>query len=272
MRGLLFLFLYIFITGFFAFGYVHLAKTFGWLDQNYRGKEIPVGLGAILPIALLVIVPFALADKKEWEFLCPLLLLGMIGWVDDRFGERKVKGIKGHLHLLWREKRISSGLWKAITALGVGLFFYMQSREKGRGVTGILPFIGYLGTVHLMNLLDLRPLRAIKGFFFLLLPPLLLSAHIPRLLPTLLFGVLILAYFDRNERAMMGDAGSNLLGGVVGYMLFQTENEALWATYAVLSLLLALYAENASFSHFIESHPFLQKLDRLGRPIYSKME
>jgi UDP-N-acetylmuramyl pentapeptide phosphotransferase/UDP-N-acetylglucosamine-1-phosphate transferase len=72
----------------------------------------------------------------------------------------------------------------------------------------------------MLNLLDLRPGRAIKGFLiFLFLIAILGLGDIDWLLLAPLLGaVLYYLLIDLRAGAMMGDAGSNVLGLTLGYL------------------------------------------------------
>jgi len=64
---------------------------------------------------------------------------------------------------------------------------------------------------------------------------------------------------------MLGDAGANALGAVVGALLLAGPMWLLWAAAAVL-LALQLASERVSFTRVIESNRVLRAADRLGRP------
>jgi uncharacterized membrane protein len=63
---------------------------------------------------------------------------------------------------------------------------------------------------------------------------------------------------------MLGDAGANALGAVVGTMVLAGPMGLVWAAAAVL-LALQLASERVSFTRVIESNRVLRAADRLGR-------
>ena len=123
---------------------------------------------------------------------------------------------------------------------------------------------------NLFNLLDLRPGRSIKAFVLLgagltlgswdLRPAVGAGRCSPA--PLLVVGV-----YDLRERAMLGDTGSNLIGGargaVAGAHAVGTTGQAI-----ALGVLLAVtvYGEFRSISALVERAPLLRQLDSSGRP------
>jgi hypothetical protein len=76
----------------------------------------------------------------------------------------------------------------------------------------------------------------------------------------------LLVPYDLRERMMLGDAGSNALGAVLGLSLVASlRGRALWPAIALLAALNVL-GERRSLGTLIESTPWLARLDRLGRP------
>jgi hypothetical protein len=67
------------------------------------------------------------------------------------------------------------------------------------------------------------------------------------------------------ERAMLGDSGASLIGGMIGICLVGALGPA--GTYLSLAGLIAisLYGEVRSISAAVERVPLLQRLDSLGR-------
>jgi UDP-N-acetylmuramyl pentapeptide phosphotransferase/UDP-N-acetylglucosamine-1-phosphate transferase len=70
--------------------------------------------------------------------------------------------------------------------------------------------------------------------------------------------------FDLREEGMLGDAGANALGAVVGALLLVGPILLLWAALGLL-LALQLASERVSFSRVIEGNRVLRAADRLGR-------
>jgi UDP-N-acetylmuramyl pentapeptide phosphotransferase/UDP-N-acetylglucosamine-1-phosphate transferase len=70
---------------------------------------------------------------------------------------------------------------------------------------------------------------------------------------------------DLHERAMLGDAGANVLGGVLGLAVVLTGTTTARTACLGIVLGLNLLAEFVSFSRVIEAVPFLRAIDTLGR-------
>jgi UDP-N-acetylmuramyl pentapeptide phosphotransferase/UDP-N-acetylglucosamine-1-phosphate transferase len=130
-----------------------------------------------------------------------------------------------------------------------------------------------------MNLLDVRPGRALKGFFLLtaLIWTCEYYAHTPTrpyapnlfLLP-LVFAALIYAPFDFRCQVMMGDVGSNSLGAIAG--IYATWTLPLWAKAILVFAFAALHliTERVSLTQIIEGNRVLKFLDGLGVTVNSE--
>jgi len=113
-------------------------------------------------------------------------------------------------------------------------------------------------TANLLNQLDTRPGRALKAF---LLGSLALGGR-PR---GALAVAVLLAPYDHREMAMLGDAGSNALGAVLGLESVRRLT-GLRRTSAIVALAtVTLIGERRSLGALIESSPVLGPLDAIGR-------
>ncbi len=109
-----------------------------------------------------------------------------------------------------------------------------------------------------VNQLDTRPGRALKSFA--------LAAALLRNVPRgAVVTAVLLAPYDLREMAMLGDAGSNALGAVLGFSSVELlAGRKRWGAIVALSLL-TLTGERRSLGSVIEATPLLRDLDRLGR-------
>src|SRR5204862_7647844 len=110
-----------------------------------------------------------------------------------------------------------------------------------------------------LNQLDTKPGRALKAFA--------LGSAALGLRPRGALGLAVLiAPYDLREMAMLGDAGSNALGALLGYGSVATFT-ARGQRLAIAALAgLTILGETRSLGELIERTPGLSYLDRLRRP------
>ncbi|CEK19646.1 UDP-N-acetylmuramyl pentapeptide phosphotransferase/UDP-N-acetylglucosamine-1-phosphate transferase [Chthonomonas calidirosea] len=243
-------------------------RRWGHLQTNFRGVAIPQSFGVI--VLLQTTLLFSLLAKFwpqqqpslfRWELLCAVF--GLLGLVDDLWGTPHFRGLRGHLRALFQDGKLTTGLLKAV---GGGLFALGFSYQNFaphwlRVVFGGLVIALFANAI---NLLDLRPGRAIAVFLVIALPLLLLTPrplHHPLLF--LMLGAASLWPYDARGRAMLGDAGSNLLGAAAGFACAATL--PLSGLVGTLLLLCTFHAltERVSLSKLIEENRVLRFLDRL---------
>ena len=182
--------------------------------------------------------------------------LPLVGWVVGLEGGRATAAVAAI--------GLADDLWSG-PERGVG------AHVRAGRTTGVLkllgiPAVGYLATRRLsgallvglaanaLNQLDTRPGRALKAY--------LLAAVTIR--APLRSAVLLLAY-DLREMAMLGDAGSNALGAMLGLKSVKSfTGRGVWATIGALAALNVL-GETRSVGALIERTPGLSHLDRVGR-------
>ena len=165
-----------------------------------------------------------------------------IGLADDLWSGPE-RGFRAHL---------GSGATTGTLKL-VGIPFYALLRT--RSLSGAL-LVGL--TANAVNQLDTRPGRALKAFGL----GALLVGGAPR---RALAAAVLLAPFDLRELAMLGDAGSNALGAVLGFSSVERlTGWRRWSAIGALSLL-TLAGERRSLGAVIEATPVLSDVDRLGR-------
>lgn len=250
---------------------------------NFRGEAIPTGGGILFILSVPVWMVAALVLgiphfdlTNTFLFISVLLGMGLVGFFDDVFGSQDAKGFSGHFGALFRG-HLTSGALKAlyggITAaiFATGLWIVQRQMREISIVLQVYEFFLNIGVIalftNLINLLDLRPGRAGKSYllglvilFFLSKQPELFVVAIP-------LTVILLAYLRADLKAwiMMGDVGSNLLGGVLGMMLAWTFTPFSKTLAFIILLTLNLLSERLSFSRIIEKYRILRFLDELGR-------
>ena len=78
--------------------------------------------------------------------------------------------------------------------------------------------------------------------------------------------VLVLGLYDVRERAMLGDTGSNLIGGLAGLWLVLTLGTVGQGIALAVVLAITIYGEFRSISALVDRNPLLRRLDSWGRP------
>jgi len=205
----------------------------------------------------------------------PLFLMGiaamtLVGLIDDIFGNRSTTGFRGHFAKLFREGQITTGAIKAAIGGILGLGIAAAGSPEGNPAVIILQALTIALSINAVNLLDLRPGRAGKGFALAVLVLVAVSQpwlfHLEVVFLVMVLGSLT-AYLPKDLRAetMMGDAGANALGitlGVVGSWILP-----LWGLIVYLIVLVGfhIFTERYSLTEYIEKVPVLRFLDNLGR-------
>jgi len=240
-----------------------------FVRPNFKQNLIPVGSGIIFPTTLVVAyIPLFLLwpqhlSEKAFIFIFVVTFAALLGILDDFWGSKETSGLKGHLGVLFKG-RLTTGGFKAVWG---GILALLVAVVSGELIMIPVNALLLALSINAINLLDLRPGRAGKAFIFSAV--LLAAAGIGRQ-ETVFLAVLtgsFLAFFplDLKAKTMMGDAGSNALGGALGIMsvwLLSME-----AKFAVLLFLVAfhLITEKVSLTKIIEKNSFLNFLDKLGR-------
>jgi UDP-N-acetylmuramyl pentapeptide phosphotransferase/UDP-N-acetylglucosamine-1-phosphate transferase len=252
----------------------------GHTRPNYRARELPFPFGILIPVAaLLALVPLVLIERlAHTTILYPQLIpvsvyvLGVacLGLIDDTLGGSPgaapgPRGWRGHGGAALRGE-LSTGTVKAAGSLGLALLVSDYANPSiGRWLLAAAVLV--LAT-NALNLLDLRPGRAIK-VFVLLGAGLTIGARELRPLWTLGLFVgpaLVAGVYDLRERAMLGDTGANLLGGLAGLWIVLTLSQTGQLIALALLVIVTVYGELSSISELVSRVPLLRELDSFGRP------
>jgi hypothetical protein len=161
-----------------------------------------------------------------------------VGLVDDLYAGPE-RGFAAHL----RAGR-TTGVLKL---LGIPLLGLLATRRlSGALLVGL--------AANALNQLDTRPGRALKAYAL---------AAVPLRAP--LLPAVILAPYDLREMAMLGDAGSNALGALLGLSsVDRFTGRSRWLAVGTLAGL-NLFGERSSLGELIERTAVLRTLDSLGR-------
>jgi hypothetical protein len=164
--------------------------------------------------------------------------IAALGLADDLWSGPE-RGFRAHL----RSGR-TTGVLKLVGIPAVGLL--ATRRVSGALLAGL--------AANALNQLDTRPGRALKAY---LAAAFVLDAPVG-------IAVLLLPY-DLREMAMLGDGGSNALGGLLGLRSVERFTErGRWVAIGALACL-TLLGERKSIGAWIERTPGVAWIDRLGR-------
>jgi len=240
-----------------------------WRRTNYAGRPVTLlGGPALAASATAAAVLGAPAGSRTAAALVGTVS-GAVGGYDDLAGARpeqlRDKGLAGHLAAL-RAGRVSAGAVK-VAGIGAAAAAAAVLTRRGTGpgalVDGVLTTGLVAGTANLLNLLDLRPGRAGK------VGALVAAAGLGGPAGGLVagpFGATVATLpADLGERVMLGDAGANSLGALLGLRLASIPGRAPRAGLLAGVVALTLVSEKVSFTKVIDATPGLRELDRLGR-------
>ncbi|MFD2672811.1 hypothetical protein [Marinicrinis sediminis] len=261
-----------------------LASRLGMRRENYTGRVIPVSGGLFVWAGLLnsiwiwgLMVEWIWQPSPAWSevawsevlALCVALsVVFAIGWLDDAVGDRLTKGFRGHVSVLFREHRFTTGFLKIIGMSAAVLILLMMliGEEESLFSLGIL-FLLWVLTINGFNLLDVRPGRSVKGWLgsaLLVLPFLQWNLTLVVLLVPLIWMLVIWSPLDLRRKAMLGDSGANLIGFMMGYVLVTSCPAWLQGGWLIMWIVLHWIAERSSISRLIEQHDWLRRLDQWG--------
>jgi UDP-N-acetylmuramyl pentapeptide phosphotransferase/UDP-N-acetylglucosamine-1-phosphate transferase len=269
-----------------------------WTRTNHRGEQLTLLEGPALTIGSVAVS--ALGPGLPPRVRAALAMAGTgaaaFGGYDDLAGSGSRRGFRGHLGALAKGE-VTTG---AVKLGGIGATGLVSAALLGGGPADIAVNAGLVaGGANLLNLFDLRPGRALK---VALASGALLAAGAPQgparrgaaIKPGAALGpgaaagpgaalepgsepgalltvaaplgaAIALLPEDLSERAMLGDAGANALGALLGVAAAASLSRP--ARLALLAAITGLTAasEVVSFTAVIERTPALRWLDMLGR-------
>ncbi len=207
----------------------------------HRGRQLVDALLAAGPLAVnhrglrLPLVGWTTFNSSDPG----VTLVMLLGFLDDLFGGEE-RGFRAHLRAVR-----TTGILKL---LGIPLAALWRTRSASGALLVAL-------AANALNQLDTKPGRALKAY---------LAAAVALRAP-LGLAVLLLPY-DLRERVMLGDAGSNALGAVLGLnSVDRFHGRGRWVAIGMLAGLNVL-GERHSLGALIERSPLLRDLDAFGRP------
>jgi UDP-N-acetylmuramyl pentapeptide phosphotransferase/UDP-N-acetylglucosamine-1-phosphate transferase len=245
--------------------------------ENFRGKRIPTAGGLLVVLAVLIIEGARVGlgavgvgrrpglDAARALVLLAVLGFGVLGLLDDVLATGEERGFGGHGRALL-QGRVTTGLLKLVGGGALALALAAAPGPEGRlhviADAALIALAANLG-----NLLDRAPGRALKCGVVAWIPLLFVAGGdgLGLALAAVMGAFVATAPEDLGEQLMLGDAGANVLGAVLGLAVVL---EVGWhARLVVLAVVLALnlVSEWVSFSRVIERVGVLRALDGVGR-------
>jgi len=235
-----------------------------WARTNHRGEPVTLLEGpavAAAAVAATMIAP-GLDARRRAALAVAGAGAAAFGCYDDVAGSGARRGFRGHLGAL-AHGEVTSGAVKigGIGASGLAAAAILGGTVPERAINAGL----VAGGANVLNLFDLRPGRAIKVTLVAGALAGTGSAAGRRCVAAPLGAALALLPEDLAERAMLGDAGANALGALLGAAAAAALPRR--ARVAALAAIVGLTAasEAVSFTKVIERTPPLRWLDMLGR-------
>ncbi|MDZ4063783.1 MAG: hypothetical protein U1E22_03855 [Coriobacteriia bacterium] len=270
--------------------------------RNYRDVDVFIGLGTVWVFWVIAVVGLnavavfgvffggELAAPVVFQAVPVVVAAFVFGLIDDAFGGSAEKGFGGHLRALMRGRLTTGGLKLlgiGVASLGVALVLELsRAGEPGatpvwRTAVAVAAATGIIAlSANFVNLLDVRPARAIKAHAALSL--IVAGVAVARAIQldfsagaSLVEGVGLLVMmigpmaavwrWDAGGRGVLGDAGANAAGALAGFMLAAVLPLLGQVVAAAVLLGINLLSERVSFSAVIERNRVLAWADGLGR-------
>ncbi|WP_421733417.1 hypothetical protein [Cellulomonas sp.] len=249
-----------------------------WTRTNHRGEPISLLEG---PAAAAGLLAGGLVGAPSARGAVALTLAtasgAAFGLVDD-LGEdtaSRRKGLRGHLGALARGELTTGGL--KVLGIGGGALVAAAVATPVHAADGTRrPALGWLvdvaasgaliaSSANLVNLLDLRPGRALKAAT-LVAAPLALGPGGGAGAGASVLGVVGAAMDqDLAESDMLGDGGANALGATLGTAVVLSAPRPVRLACLAVVVALTVASEKISFTRVIERTPVLREVDGWGR-------
>lgn len=248
-----------------------------WTRTNHAGAAVTLLEGPAVVAGCVVGCAGGglVAGPAGYAAAAAALVAGGLGALDDLAGEVGPKGLRGHLGAL-RRGRVTTGALKVggLAAVGVGVALTRRGVRPptvagGAGPTTLATVVRVVvdagvvaGSANLVNLLDLRPGRALKVVVALGAP---LAAAGSAAAAGAVGSALAALPGDLAGRRMLGDTGANATGAVLGAAAVDRLGPRGRGLVVAGLVALTLASERVSFTRVIEATPVLRELDGWGR-------
>ncbi|WP_268532975.1 hypothetical protein ACT17Q_09335 [Cellulomonas sp. CW35] len=255
-----------------------------WLRTNHRGEPVSMLEGPA--VAAGVLAGALVAPGRTAAATVVATATGAaFGIVDDLAEdvEDRRKGLRGHLGALAHGRVTTGGL--KVLGIGAGALVTAaiatpRTSPSGgrRGLLGWGADVALSGALvatsaNLVNLLDLRPGRALKASTVAALPLVVGPGAGAVPAASVVGASAAAAGADLAETDMLGDGGANALGAALGAAVVLSAPRPVRLAALAATVGLTLASEKVSFTTVIESTPVLRDIDRWGRrPVHAPAE
>ncbi|MFR9791965.1 hypothetical protein ACL07V_25440 [Streptomyces sp. MB22_4] len=205
-----------------------------WERKNHAGRAVELYAGPAVAVGTAV----AAARVHPGAGLA-VLAAGACGAYDDAAGDHR-RGLRAHLGAL-RDGEVTSGAVKlfGISAAGLVAGALLKERPLDRLLAGVV----VAGAAHFVNLVDVRPGRALGAVLALAAPGLPRHGAGGELAAVAMGGAAAVLREDAGERTMLGDTGAHALGAALGAAVVAGNGRTGLLAHAVAVVAAAVYGD-----------------------------
>jgi len=249
-----------------------------WLRTNHRGEPVSMLEGPAVAAGVLAGAVVGAPGPRAAATVGVATVAGAVfGIVDDlaEDPEDRRKGLRGHLGAL-AQGRVTTGGLKVLGIGGCSLLAAAVATPRRRADGSRRSLVGWGGDVvlsgalvatsaNLVNLLDLRPGRALKAASIAAAPLAVTRGAGGSGAAAVLGSAAGAVDLDLAETDMLGDGGANALGAALGAALVLSAPRRVRLAALAAAVGLTVASEKVSFTTVIEATPVLRDIDRWGR-------
>jgi UDP-GlcNAc:undecaprenyl-phosphate GlcNAc-1-phosphate transferase len=244
---------------------------------NYRGKAVATGGGLLVVLAVLLVEGARVGlgvlgvgkepglDDTRTLVLFACVGFCLLGLFDDLLATGDERGFGGHVRAL-AHGRVTTGLVKLVGGAALALVIAAAPGPEARTRLIVDAALNALAA-NLSNLFDRAPGRALKVGVVAWVPLAIIAGGdaLGVAIAPIMGAFLAILPDDLGERLMLGDAGANVLGGVLGLAAVLETSPTTRVVILVVLLALNAASEWVSFGRVIRQITVLRRLDQLGR-------
>lgn len=210
-----------------------------WERKNHAGRTVGLYAGAASAVATAVA-----AGRTHPAAGFAVLAAGACGAYDDVAGAGDPRrGFRAHLAAL-RQGEVTSGTVKLAGVSAAGLVAGAVLKE--RFLDKVLAGVVIAGAAHFVNLVDVRPGRAVGAVLAFGAPGLLRKGPGAGLAAVAMGAATAVLPEDLGERMMIGDAGAHALGATLGAAVVAGNGRAGLLAHAVAVVAAAVSGDRVS--------------------------